>query len=101
MSGDGNPIEAVRERLDGGKLWYKGDAFDPRSSNRVCVIEACSQVAAWRVSLLLDNVVQEQFPDRGHATLRPAAAFNDHPDTTWADVDLVLDKAARRWDETA
>jgi hypothetical protein len=47
----------------------------------------------------LDEVAGEQYPDRHYLGLRPAAAFNDHPDTTWADVEVVLDKASVLWDE--
>jgi hypothetical protein len=50
---------------------------------------------------LMRQTIAEQFPDRAAfpAAISTVWQFNDHPDTTWADVDLVLDKAARRWDE--
>lgn len=45
------------------------------------------------------EVVREQFSDRA---VRPAAeiAFNNHPDTTFADVAMVLEKAQLRYDES-
>lgn len=46
----------------------------------------------------LTDVVREQFPDRLGpvlSTYKPdVAQFNDHPDTTWADLELVVEKAA-------
>lgn len=53
-----------------------------------------------RVHRELAQIIREQFPERTFMSpvLHPAAwtvfAFNDHADTIWADVRLVLDKLA-------
>lgn len=46
----------------------------------------------------LHAVAKEQYPERLRlrTDLSPAAAFNDHPDTTFADVERVIEKAAIR-----
>lgn len=105
MTNTDNPIEAVRARLDGGRKWHKGGWGD--GAGNVCLLGAvielndtCDVTAEER---LLSEVVTEQYADRlpglGVDGVRLVPEFNDHPDTTWPDVDLVLDKAARRWDE--
>lgn len=43
----------------------------------------------------LYDVIDEQFPDRPMSVV----GFNDHKDTTFADVELVLEKAALKLDE--
>ena len=53
---------------------------------------------------LISEVIEEQFPERrmpsdGYASAIPS--FNDHPATTWSDVDLVLHKAALLAEELA
>lgn len=53
---------------------------------------------------VLAAVIKEQFPERVHPahmdTPRDAVvAFNDHPDTTFADVERMFEKAELAWDE--
>jgi len=102
---DGKVLDRARGRLQGGRLWHQGSLRGPDGS--ACLVGALLDAATGqrevdRVAYLLGDVIQEQYPDLpGVAGSRLAAlpTFNDHPDTTWADVDLVLDKAARRLDE--
>lgn len=49
-------------------------------------------------SILLSEIITTQFPDRVDKE-SSVPAFNDHPDTTQADIELVLEKAAASWDE--
>ena len=109
MSDTDNPIEKVRARLDGGRKWRKGqlgDYDDPNAS--VClrgaiysVIGTTFAAANHRIAIEepLRDTIREQYPDRRDYSAA-VPTFNDHPDTTWADVELVLDKASIAWDET-
>jgi hypothetical protein len=98
-----NPIEAVRARLDGGRQWHKGNLRD--YSDRVCILGAIrdelpgeQQEAA---EAAVEAVAREQFPERiaERGPLKPIPGFNDHQLTTFADVEVVLDKASVAWDE--
>jgi len=96
-----NVLDEARTRLDGGNKWCKQRLYD---GDKACVIGAISVTNRGRMFRALravDAVVREQYPDRAGISglLTGVGDFNDHPDTTWADVDLVLDKAARRLDE--
>lgn len=80
-------LRATLERLDGGRRWCKGVFW---SGDRWCLLGALTppRMEAWQAIV---GVACEQFPERflGVSITR----FNDHPDTTWADVELVLEKA--------
>lgn len=80
-------------RRDG---WCKGTAGLPDMPK--CIIGAAMCAGAdVHDQRALDEVACEQYTDRlNHERLRPAAAFNDHPDTTFEDVERVLEKAAIR-----
>jgi len=92
------PLEILRR--DG---WCKGTVLN--DSGERCLIGALKLspfAHPWdsRIILIVDEVVREQFPDRiGGYKGRHIADFNDHPDTTFADVELVLEKAQLRFDE--
>jgi len=96
-----NLIERVRNRLDGGRHWFQGGpvGLTEAGCGGVCLLLALDQDDdhAYVVQTqLISHVIDEQFPDRndrdGYST--PIPFFNDHPDTTWDDVDLVLHKAS-------
>lgn len=76
-------------RRDG---WYKG----PAMGKAKCTAVACYMAGAQRDFAVVRAVVMEQFPDRGNGSI---VDFNDHPDTTFEDIELVLTKAAIRRDE--
>jgi hypothetical protein len=106
MHDETNPIEAVRARLDGGRQWHKGDLFDKLNRDKVCIIGACRDELLTtghlgRVLNGIQSVIEAQYPDRlgWDREMMQVAAFNDHPDTIWPDVDAVLDKASVAWDE--
>jgi hypothetical protein len=107
-----NPIEAVRARLDGGRKWHKGELGDVDGDGSVCVIGACQAVywsgakhdAYTDIRDTIAAVVLEQYRDRvRNVDLMtggsPIPSFNDHDATTFADVEVVLDKASVAWDE--
>jgi hypothetical protein len=53
---------------------------------------------------VLVEIIREQFPDRANPAHAPADAvtmFNDHDDTTWDDIEMVLEKAIVRVEEQA
>jgi hypothetical protein len=53
-------------------------------------------------SVLLMDVIYEQFPDRlfrGPTARTACCKFNDHPDTTEADIRAVIEKARTRAEE--
>lgn len=104
-----NPIEKIRARLDGGNKWMKGDLFDDNEG--VCLLGAAQFVetgaheigfGSLETVAPLRSVILEQFADRvqNMDLWAPLPHFNDHEDTTWADVELVLDKASLRWEES-
>ena len=111
MSDTDNPIEKVRARLDGGRKWIKGSLGDcSQADAEVCIrgaiyafLDATDQPSVNRISIErpIGATAYEQFPERFALGASGASipAFNDHPDTTWADVELVLDKASIAWDE--
>lgn len=80
--------------------WIKGEL---KSSQGRCLLGACigtNKFMSWGEAC--DEVAAEQFPDRIEAAadgLRPAAAVNDHPATTFADIELIVAKAALKIDE--
>ena len=104
-----NVLDQARARLDGGKKWQKYGLTG--IYGRVCLVQALGEasrgsgVTLYKGLKAVIDVVAEQYPDRGldrndHPRLGVSIpAFNDHPDTTWADIEAVLDKAARRLDE--
>jgi hypothetical protein len=102
-----NPIEAVKARLDGGRLWLGGVPISEveRYDSRECVLVAALNCAERHVRVIADivaAVVKEQYPDRVSAEWRPGwtvAKFNDDERTTWPDVERVLEKASVLWDE--
>lgn len=55
--------------------------------------------AEWPGYDIVQDVVREQFPERGGLGLSSEILFNNHPDTTFADVEMVLEKAQLRLDE--
>jgi hypothetical protein len=102
-----NPIEMIRIRLDGGRHWYQGGpiGFSQAGLPAVCLLLALDQDDQRAYELqdrLISAVIEEQFPERrslddGYTS--PIPSFNDHPATTWNDVDLVLHKATLMADE--
>lgn len=64
----------------------------------LCVAQGIQGTYDTPASRTLADIVNAEFPERNESS-RCFYAFNDHPDTTREDVDLVLDKAARIWDE--
>jgi hypothetical protein len=107
MDSSSNPYDGVAAVL-AERGWARGDNERPDGS--VCLAGACNLVetgsaaraangSLWSGDLTksLSPVIAEQFADRGYSG--HAMPFNDDARTTRDDVDLVLDKAARRWDE--
>lgn len=103
----GNPIDAIAERLDGGRLWIKGDlgsCYEP--TEPVCLVGSQWALDGARnafvmacASRLICYVIRERYPERIDLDCWVQRDFNDHPDTTWEDVALVLKDASARWDE--
>lgn len=105
----GNPIDAIAERLDGGRLWIKGELgayFDPTES--VCLVgsqcaldSVYTKFAMAAAACLIRDVICERYPQRfDDLDCWTQRDFNDHPDTTWEDVALVLKDASSRWTES-
>lgn len=94
-----NPFEKVLGRLR-EKGWAQGAT---RTRNGRCLVGATTMpILEWW--LILRSVVATEYPERrGWATDCMAtdcvACFNDHPDTTFSDVERVLEKAAVKWEE--
>ena len=99
-----NDLDRIRGWFDGGRLWCKGALVDGKGG--ACLLGSMTGASPdnlRRLTRCLTVVIVEQYPDRLRGLDQDeevVPAFNDHLDTTWADVDSVLDKAARRLDET-
>lgn len=110
-----NDVARVREVLGAdGEHWIKGQLHnDERTAfclagalqhlthvNDVTVRSVDEVIAVMnkinRATVMITKVITEQYPERRGRTI---ARFNDHPDTAWADVAAVLDKAEQRLDE--
>lgn len=98
MVGSDNPFEKVLDRLR-EKGWRREKYGAPEGPN--CIAGAALQIGVlnhgyWRdhpTAQLLESIVISEYrfdciPD-----------FNDHPDTTFSDVERVLEKAAVKWEE--
>lgn len=112
-----DPLEIVDEMkviLADGARWHKGSGEDA-TGTKACLLRANGKAAgivfyeeqtaeyveACRAMSLVERtmlrVIAEQFPDRTASKLPSVIPprvpeFNDHPDTTWQDVSVVLDK---------
>lgn len=100
-----NPFEKVLDRLR-EKGWNQGNYGPTAGPN--CILGAFMYELSLRECELwgdeciegLETVLLEQYWERtvkGDMTHVPN--FNDHPDTTFADVEKVLEKAAVKWEE--
>lgn len=103
MDGSDNPAENILDALRKNG-WGKGQSVS--KDGAICVGHACewSMMSMDKTLGALLPVLNEQFPERLNwmhykIGLGPVVAFNDHPDTTFADVERVLEKAAIRWEE--
>ena len=109
-------LREAKQILD-EKGWIKGDyenLVDDAHPRGYCLVGAIGEVLGTVAlaesglcteSNLLLEVIKEQYPDRclHRATgtdYFDIPTFNDHEDTTRADIDLVLEKAIARADET-
>jgi hypothetical protein len=88
--------------------WIKGDYYNANKTG-FCLVGAMAEVLggignaeSWSNPgrSFLEDVIEEQFPERvmAHGVV-DIPTFNDHEDTTRADIDLVLEKAIAKADE--
>lgn len=89
--------------------WFK-DSDDPaqKQGGGVCIHTAQPSFGTWGWGLAplkcLAQVIHEAYPERirdGYSFDSPQPTlwdFNDHPDTTMADIDHVYDLAAEAWE---
>lgn len=96
-----NPFEKVLDRLR-EKGWRQNGSGREEGPN--CIRGATQIMVGLKV--LYDGpllqVIATQYPDRTTTPLAGGVSiveFNDHPDTTFADVERVLEKAAVKWEE--
>lgn len=112
---DKNPFEAALDRLR-ARGWIKdhvGYSTGPNCIRGALLFEGSAvdavDVSFWKITHLeprlnaaiILEVIREHYRDRCRnlATGRGVSLFNDHPDTTFADVERVLEKAAVKWEE--
>lgn len=95
---DKNPFEGVLDRLR-EKGWRKDGLGDDEGPN--CLyggqIQSGADYNIFRN--VLTPIITDQYPDRVCNDLTTIVPFNNHPDTTFADVERVLEKAAVKWEE--
>lgn len=97
-----NPFELVLDRLR-EKGWRKNGFGDWTGPN--CIVgahmtlnnETNKNFRSFRTFLV--SIIHEHYSDRSEGRLETIPNFNDHPDTTFADVERVLEKAAVKWEE--
>jgi len=93
--------QGVLEVMPGARFWVKGSYSGGLGDERHCVEGARRLVvlpAGGQFAEAFQRVASEQFPGR-HIKLRKdpvsyVVGFNDHPDTRYADVRLILEKLA-------
>jgi hypothetical protein len=85
------------EKIPSARFWAKGVYHSGQGSERHCVLGA----RPWSMDRELfasafGRVAREQFPGRctGVDSESYVVSFNDHPDTRYADVRLILEKLA-------
>ena len=93
-----NPFEKVLDRLR-EKGWTKKQFGESEGPNCIRGAAGYSGLSVWTdVIGPLRPIVQAEYKDRLGDT-EIIAGFNDHPDTTFSDVERVLEKAAVKWEE--
>lgn len=88
-----NPFEAVLDRLR-EKGWTKHSLGTPSGPN--CLLGA-NMFLKTNINFY-DSfwpIAEAEYPNRGGMV----SSFNNHPDTTFADVERVLEEAAVKWEE--
>lgn len=99
-----NPYRAVAERLE-QRGWLQGTSGPEEGPN--CLMAANRLTNGKdqdQIRKFVNDVrpiIVEQFPERVAFECFGVAQFNDHPNTTFEDVILVLDKAALQFEEQA
>jgi hypothetical protein len=92
-----NPLEEAKQSLT-TKGWRK-DGQEGPNGERCLIFHLPIKDGVWEA---VHDVLLEQYPDRTHYSEVVGfgiVQFNDHPDTTREDVDLVLEKAAALYEE--
>src|ERR1700674_1438787 len=103
-------MNKIREALDwfgpNGERWGKGSIMDTRGN--ACILGALREVGTVRMPCYSINkgvtttpeyrhiaaTIREQYGERCGVTHIGIGGFNDHPDTTWPDVERIMEKAA-------
>lgn len=86
-----NPFRQALEFLRGGEYWHKGDCFGGEDNSNACLLGVALRLnAPTSFELILQDVIAEQYPGRFRvwkdgSTSIPS--FNDHPDTSWEDIE--------------
>lgn len=108
-----NAARTIYNGFQNGKRWIKGDYW---SGDSMCLVGALAEflyhgdTAADTVNRdatakAMAAIITEQYPDRissvdvAYGAGNKIIDFNDHPDTTWMDVDRVLEKLAVKLEE--
>lgn len=108
-----NKIWDALDYLDGGKRWIKGNLYDDDGGRGSCLLGAFSRVGVSWASYddiginAVKDIIRDQYPERCNdsggvpitSTNFPIPNFNDHPDTIFDDVRVVMEKAAIKLDE--
>jgi len=102
-----NPIREAMTRLEGHWAHRLGQDEDGNKCGMIWLTDVLAETDEWKetgakgiqhpATHLLNRVAAEQYPDRSEG--RYFYLFNDHEDTTEAEVLEVMDKAAVRYDE--
>lgn len=88
-----NDIDKVIDKLN--ELgWHKGALRNPNGTE-VCLVGAHVEAGVRGTDCLIEDAIEQLFPEQVAPPngLRVVARFNDHPDTTFEDVILVLKHA--------
>jgi hypothetical protein len=106
-----NPFRKTKEVLKGGRRWTKGayHAYgnETPEGDVFCLMGALTEATAREGVIedsserrILTSIICEQYPPlKDYDVTCAVEDWNDFPETTWVDVERVLDKAAVKFDE--
>ena len=80
--------------------WFRAMSGVPTAgygNGNNCMLTAANQCGLMSLQLAIVKVIREQYPDRSFGDCNAPSNmqiiyFNDHPDTTFADVERVFEK---------
>lgn len=85
-------LKAAKALIDTPEKWGKGDDV---SNRRLCTMLACSSISLGPTGAFdqMRAALLEALPPHASRSVPQVVNFNDHPDTTHADIMALFDRA--------